>query len=203
MASSLPGPHPLPPVDFANRSLPILDLEQRWLRIHVAGKSALYWGNNPPRFPPGRWDAPDGSYGVLYVGSDAFAAFIETFGHNTGIRAIQTADLVTRQLSRITTRRPVRLVGVTGPHLAKLGADARLFSADYGIAQQWSRAICQHPSAPDGILYPSRHDETRLCAAFFDHLQNDVSEQSVGTLAEPQNTALLASLLDTYGFGLV
>ncbi|HEX5417483.1 MAG TPA: RES family NAD+ phosphorylase [Chloroflexota bacterium] len=178
-------------------------MDQGWLRIHAKGVSSLYWGLHPPRLRPSRWDAPDGSYGVLYVGTDAHAAFIETFGHTTGIRVLQLTDLATRAMSRLMPSRPLRLVRVTGSGLAQLGADARLFSADYAVSQRWSQAIYRHPSLPDGILYPARHDETRLCAALFDRIRDEITEDAMGTLADPPNAALLGALLNTYGFGLV
>ena len=180
-----------------------MTVNQVWLRFHAVSHSALYWGLQPARSRPGRWDAPDGSFGVLYVGADAYAAFIETYGHTTGIRVIQTVDLAARTLSRLSPTRPLRLVRVTGPGLARLGADARLFSADYAISQQWSKAIYQHPSAPDGILYPARHDETRLCAALFDRICDEIAVEGLGTLADTASVALLGRLLDCYGFGLI
>jgi hypothetical protein len=199
----LPGPHHLPPPDFAERELPTISFTQPWLRLHAVGRSARYWGINPIRRVPARWDDPDHSYGVLYVGTDEHAAFIETFGHNTGLRVIQSEDLASRGLSRIVVHRPVRLVPITGPFLAKLGVDARLFTSDYSIAQSWSKAFHDHPSAPDGIYYPARHDETRMCAALFSRIAELVTEEPLGTLADSPHALLLGTLLRTYGFGLL
>ena len=36
------------------------------------------------------------------------------------------------------------------------------------IAQRWSRALWEHPQQPDGIIYRSRHDPSKVCAALFD-----------------------------------
>jgi hypothetical protein len=113
------------------------------------------------------------------------------------------ASLASRTLSRLQITRSIRLVRVTGPGLAQLGADARLFSADYAVAQQWSLAMYNHPSVPDGILYPARHDETRLCAALFDRTSAAISEEPLGTLADPVNALRLGELLRTYGFGVL
>lgn len=46
--------------------------------------------------------------------------------------------------------------------LTQIGADGRLFTGSYKIAQHWSAALRAHPSKPDGIRYPSRHDHTRI-----------------------------------------
>jgi RES domain len=201
--AGLPGPHHPPPRDLARRDIPVDVVNRPWFRFHRIEHAALYWGRDPPRSRPSRWDAPNGEYGVLYVGADERCAFVETFGHRTGIRLIQQSDLATRYLSRILFDRPLRLVTLTGANLARLGVDARLFAAHYVIAQKWSRAFHRHPSTPDGILYPSRHDETRLCAAVFDRAGAHASERRIGTLADPEHAALLASLLDTYQFGLL
>jgi hypothetical protein len=150
-----------------------------------------------------RWDSPSGSFGVLYVGRDPYAAFIETLGQNTGIRLIQMEDLATRRLSRIVVRRLLRLVPVTGQFLAHVGADARLFAGDHTVAQQWSDAIFKHSRSPDGIIYPSRHDETRLSAALFDRARDAVDEVPAGRLDEPANATLLGKILEHYKFGLV
>jgi len=198
-----PGPHPPPPPDLAKQELPIVRIDVDWWRIHTATRSALYWGLDPPRQSSERWDSPDRSYGVLYVGHDEFAAFIETLGQNTGIRIIQTADLATRRLSRIVVSRPLDLVPVTGQYLAQMGVDSRLFAADHAIAQQWSEAIYRHPQAPDGVLYPARHDQTRLCAALFDRVQSAVSAISGGRLDDRTNEGLLGKLLAEYKFGLL
>ncbi len=73
-----------------------------------------------------RFDAPDGEFGVLYAGKDERCAFIEVFGHATGMRFVEQSELAARGLARIAPRRPLRLVNLTGEGLARLGADARL-----------------------------------------------------------------------------
>jgi len=50
-----------------------------WLRIqHCRHGSALFWG----RDEPGRWNAPNGQFGVLYASDTVAAAFAETFGRD-------------------------------------------------------------------------------------------------------------------------
>lgn len=68
-------------------------------------------------------------------------------------------------LSEFRSERHLRLVDLTGPGLARLGADARLFAGDHGQARQWSRAFYSHPDRVDGIYYPVRHDPSRVAAA--------------------------------------
>ncbi len=76
-------------------------------RFHRVQHAAIYWGLDPPRPFPFRFDAPNGEFGVLYAAADEHAAFIETFGHSTGFRRIGTNDLATRRLASIEVSRPL------------------------------------------------------------------------------------------------
>ena len=70
------------------------------------------------------------------------------------------------------------LVDFDGPRLAPLGATAAVPHGDppYENAQAWSKALKEHPDAPDGIAYTSRHDPSELCYAIFHHPDPPVSE---------------------------
>jgi hypothetical protein len=193
-----PGPHPLPPADLAGRAVPLLETAGPFYRIHLLEYSPLFFGRTG-RY---RFDAPGGEFGVLYAGRDAHCAFIETLGHNTGLRLVASVDLRARGLARIESAWLLRLVDLTGAGLARLGADERLCAGGYAIAQQWALALAQHPEQPDGLCYRSRHDPTRLCVAIFEQAGVALSAHSVGSLASPDLADLLVDLLDTYGFGL-
>lgn len=198
-----PGPHHPPPPNLADRDLPLRSTGQPWFRFQAVGHNALYWGTEPPRRYAQRFDAPNGEYGVLYAAADAHGAFIETFGHNTGIRHVGQADLASRNLVQIEVNRPLHLVDLTGSRLAQIGADARLFAGEIAVARLWSQAFHDHQMAPDGICYHARHDPDRLCAAMFDRAA--LAIQSVGylgTLADYAHRTLLVDILNTYKFGL-
>lgn len=195
-----PGPHPLPPPDLPSRELPIVTATGPWFRLHRAGRDPLHFG----RSAVFRFDDPEGQYGVLYVGEDPHCAFIETFGRGPNAAGVVTlAALAERELARVDASQPLRLVDLTGPGLARLGADGRLCSGDYVIAQVWARAFWAHPSQPDGILYRSRHDPSRACAAIFDRAAPFLQATRLPGLADPANRSLLAAILDAYGFGLI
>jgi hypothetical protein len=117
----------------------------------------------------------------LYVGADPQVAFIESL-QIAGIRpAVTESKLRERSLSRILVRRPVRLVNLAeSGALTRIGADARIFTANYSISQRWSRAIQVHPERPDGILYRPRHDPARLAAALFDNIAERVAAETLG-----------------------
>ncbi|RYG62647.1 RES domain-containing protein [bacterium] len=176
-------------------------------RSHDAAFGALYFGS---RATPGAWrfDAPSGEYGVLYAGADPAAAFIETFGHETGARVppfVTRTELERRHLSELHASRPMRLVDLRGPGLARMGADGALATGlDYGLTQRWSRALHAHPRRPDGLLFRARHDPSRHAIALFDDRVADaLSSQSLGSLAAPKNVVLLGHLLDRYKFALL
>lgn len=113
------------------------------------------------------------------------------------------ADFVDRELSRINQSRPLRLVDLTGPGLSQIGADSRLAAGSYDLSQRWALAFYEHPDQPDGILYRSRHDPSRLCAAIFDRATDALTATSLGSLADAHNVALLADLLDAYEYSLI
>jgi hypothetical protein len=194
-----PGRHPEPPADLDRRSLPIIATHSPWFRIHQSRYAPLFFGRTG-RY---RFDAPVAEFGVLYAGNDAYCAFIETFGHSLDIRVVPMDELKRRELSRLTANRSLRLVDLTGAGLARLGADNRLCTGDYLLAQRWARAFWRHPDQPDGLLYRSRLDPARQCVAIFDRAQAIFAASSLGILADSLHRPLLASLLDTYGIGLL
>lgn len=194
------GPHPDPPSDLAARTLPVRSTRRAWFRIHRLVFGPLFFG----RSGDNRFDAPAGEFGVLYVGADAHCAFIETFGHATGVRVVDRQELALRGLARVIPQRPLRLVDLTSDGLARLGADARLTAGEsYEPPHRWALAIHEHPKKPDGLLYTARHDPARICAALFDRAEPVLRVASLGSLGDPAHDALVGRILDTYDFGLV
>ncbi len=169
-------------------------------RVHEAVKSPIFFG----RIKRHRFDAPDGSFGVLYAG-DENAAFIETFGHDTGRQDIDTAELDASSMSELPLNGPLALVDLTGAGLANLGADARLCTGDIGISQRWSQAIHNHPARPDGILWRSRHDLSTTSVAIYDRAAIKLAPPRlrIDSFMSPAHTAALAALLDRYRFNLI
>lgn len=194
-----PGPHPLPPDTLADYSLPMIALTGPWIRFHRCQRDPLHFG----RTGDNRFDAPGGEFGVLYVARDAHAAFIETFGQVIDIRAITRIELDNRCLSWIDATRPLRVVDLTGPGLARLGADERLASGRYAEAQVWSLARWQHPARPDGIFYRSRHDPSHFSLGLFDRVAANLRVVARQRLSDPAGATLLADIRDTHGFTVI
>jgi hypothetical protein len=108
-----------------------------------------------------------------------------------------------RCLTHIEAVRRLTLVDLTGPGLARLGADERLCAGDHAVAQRWALALWAHSSHPDGLYYRARHDPSRFCLALYDRAADAVRASRQGSLLEPANTALLANILEVYNFGLI
>jgi len=198
-SDDFPGVHPEPPADLHRRKLPLISSHQSWFRLHRREHAPIYFG----RSTANRFNAPDRSFGVLYVGDSPHCSFVETYGRNDGHRRIVTsASLVERMLAEISLAEQVRLVDLAGEGLVGLSADARLTTGDYGVAQRWSLALWSHPDEPDGLLYRSRHDPSRLCVALYNRAADAVAKvRSLGSLVEPANDILLVEILDAYGIG--
>jgi len=71
------------------------------------------------------------------------------------------------------------------------------------VAQRWSAALRKPPSKPDGILYRARHDPAKLAFAIFECSPTAFTVNSRGSLRDPGNVKLLASILNHYDFGLI
>jgi hypothetical protein len=173
-----------------------------WYRHHLPQYGPIFFG----RTGECRFDAPAPAraFGVLYLAADPQCAFIETFGHGHVDRGrlVTLEALGKKRLAEVAFDRPLRLVDLTEAGLATIGADLRLCAGDYEVAQAWSGALHDHPEAPDGLLYRSRHDPGRLCAAVYERAAGAVTSRSIGTLADAVHASLLAEILRRYRFGL-
>lgn len=195
-----PGPHPDPPGDLSSRALPVTAVTGDLYRLHRADHDPLHFG----RSARNRFDDPSGQFGVLYAGDSPACAFVETYGRLDHIpRLVTQQELGDRCLSRLVPRSPLRVVDLSAAGLRRLDADNRLCTGDYRIAQRWSAALHDHPDRPDGILYRSRHDPSRVCFALFDRAAELMDAERLGSLIEHRHSRLLAGILDRYDFGLL
>jgi hypothetical protein len=109
-----------------------------------------------------------------------------------------------RRVARIEIVCSPRIVDLTGPGLARIQADARLTTGDnFRLSQRWGRQIFDHPQRPDGILYRSRHDGSRLSLALITRASDAVAETVHGGLLDPDNRPLLTDILWTYRISLL
>jgi RES domain len=192
-------PHPLPPEDFNSRELPTSTSQGTWYRLNALDfASSLYFD----RTGKGRFDSPAQGYGILYVGADVYASWIECYGRTHGAKGVSESVLRQRNLYAISCQRELVFADLTGSSLVKMGADARLSSGAYTVARVWAQAIYDHPQGVDGIRYRSRHDDERYCYGIFDRCATEIQEQNLGNLLT-SNPKLLAEILDYYDYGLL
>jgi hypothetical protein len=197
-----PGPAYVmaPPLDLHRRRLPIIRLAGPWVRIHRVEHDPLFFGTTGRN----RFDDPLGRFGVLYVAEGPAGAFIEVFGFGVvgGINTVRESEVLALAFASIEVARPMRLVDLTGPGLARIGATNELTAGPHSAAQQWSRVLWGHPSRPDGLLYRARHDPSCLSIALFQRVRRHVATRPLGGLLSPENRMLLGQLLDRYAFSL-
>lgn len=198
MAPRKLGPLPSPPANFDAQTLPVVTHRDALARVHWLVDDPAFWGTTGRN----RFDAPAGQFGVLYAAADPYGAFIETCG-DTGTRVVTTTSLSQRGWARVIPNRDLRLVDLSGPGLAHIGADERLCSGDHAQAQHWSLALLRHPATVDGLYYRTRHDPSRIAVALFDRAAKAVTIVRDGGLLEDRHQALLSDILDTYQFALL
>ncbi len=188
----------LPPADFATRDLPIETVAAGsvFLRIHRTDLGPIHFGASGDN----RFDDPEGQYGVFYAAHSLEGAFAETCLREVGATLVPMARLALRSVTRVEVTAELRLVALHGPGLARLGATAAVTSGMYDISQPWSRAIHDHPSAVDGMIYRSNHDNGELCTALFDRCCPRLAAGATEPLISDR--ARLAALLDRYKIGL-
>jgi hypothetical protein len=87
--------------------------------------------------------------------------------------------------------------------LTRIGADGRLFTGSYKIAQRWSAALKKHPTKPDGMRYRSRHAPERIAYAIYSRSPATFAVSSMGSFTDPANERLFRTILKTYKFALI
>ena len=167
-------PHPLPSKNIID--LPAINFPQgsKFFRIHNSSYSSLYFGKAKIY----RFDDPKQDFGICYTSEKFEGAILETFGHSTGNKIFDRADINQRICSYVITDKNLKLVDITGKNLTKIGADSRLFSTtDYNIPQSWSRYFWEHADNFDGIYYHLRHNPDIKGIALYDRTSGHIQEK--------------------------
>lgn len=112
MQASVPGLHPDPPRDLAERDLPIRSFHIHWYRVYRCARDPKFFG----RTGKFRFDAPAAEYGVLYIARSREGAFIETFGSvvqvQSGRNYLDEQTVDKRCWGRVMSSRPLRLAAL-------------------------------------------------------------------------------------------
>lgn len=167
MASApvLPGPA------FAGRPLVLktVDANAVWRRMYKTRHGdPLGWKPALNRFS----DPTGAAYGVIYLGSSAKVAFVETLLRDAADGrgddcVLELSEIEARSLASVRVKDPLRLVDLTGDNGLRMGVPSDVVGAsDQTLAQHWSAAFHAHGEAPDGVYYPSRLNEERNIALY-------------------------------------
>ncbi len=201
-----PGDHPPPHVELAAQRPLIFTVPKGGVlyRHHQKIHDPIYFGKRGDY----RFDDPDcprpGCFGVLYAGSDPECCLLESCGTTTAVPAVSVVYLDARAIARIELTGSLRFIDlVDAGGLARIGADGRLTTGSYGLAQRWSAALKKHPCKPDGIRYRSRHAPERIAYAIYERPLGSFSVTSLGSFIDPANEALFKRILKTYNFALI
>jgi len=160
----------------------------RLVRISAYHAGEPYFGasgNNRFDAPGAGTGAPE--FGVCYFGTSLEIAMAESILHDeipvNGAFNITRAQIDGRFALHFGGR-PLHLLDLTGALLKRLGGNADLAgTTDYGITQQWSRAVFDNPAGYDGFLYMSRHLNTQRAVALFGHAASKIRLESYSPLA--------------------
>jgi hypothetical protein len=135
-----------------------------------------------------RFDAPDQSYGVCYLGTTLACCLLETVPLRKRRRSrtliIDAGVLNQRYAAYATVRRDLRLAWLADAGLVRNGADTRITGGDnYTASRRWSKACHDHTSQLDGILYPSRRENTLYSVALFERATDALDFTAWGPLS--------------------
>jgi len=201
-----PGDHPLPHPELHSQEPLVFTLSKDELlyRHHQSIHDAIFFGTTG-RY---RFDDPNcpsaGSFGVLYTGADPECCLLESCGSTTGVPAISGAYLNARQIARMELTEDLRFIDLVEPGgLTSIGAAGRLVTGSYVVAQQWSAALRNHPTQPDGIRYRSRHAPERIAYAIYTRSPATFSVSSMGSFTDPANADLFKLILKTYKLAFI
>ena len=168
--------------------MPILDVSRNRTLFRLTGArhpDPAYFG----RRMISRFDAPDGSFSVCYLGTSLDCCFLEVFSPerdpHTGHLFITATQLGEHYAAVARTIRPLRLAYLADDSLAGLGVDQRLTGGDdYRLSRRWAQAIHAHAGMVDGIFYATRHHNQLYAVALFERARDAVEFRRWGTLGD-------------------
>ncbi|MGH2408862.1 MAG: RES family NAD+ phosphorylase [Chloroflexota bacterium] len=154
-----------------------------------------------------RFDAPDRSFSVCYLGTSLDCCMVEVLtpafrpAHSPPL-IVTRVQLTSYYAAIATASRPLRLAHLADEGLVRLGIDQRHSGGDdYELSRAWSLAIHIHVAAVDGIFYPSRHHNGLYCVALFVRAASAVTFRRWGALGDhrvPDLWSETARVLDRF-----
>jgi len=193
--------YPKPPEDFNSKKLPIISYKNKAFRIYSLEKDPVYFGKTGEN----RFDAPNKEFGVMYLGCDAYCAFIETAQLilGAGYPAISLQWINQKGICIFEITRELQLVNLTEApdKLISWGLnDAGIWAGAHNTSQLWSLLLWKHPQKIDGILYPARFDYSRNSIALYDRAKKKLRIEKKYELL---NYDKLEEILESYQIGVI
>ena len=201
MASAPAPPGPA----FAGRALVLKTIPagEVWRRMYETRfPDPLGWGPGLNRFS----DPTGHAFGVVYLGSSAKAAFVETLLRDAADGrgddfVLDMAEINKRSLASIRVKDPLRLVDLTEDGRLRMGVPSDVAGAsDQTLARAWSAAIHAHLDRPDGVYYGSRLNG-QSCIALYDRALTKLEATATPRLRDCD--VELAAILDDLDIALV
>ncbi len=192
---------PTPSFNRAALHLARVDPGARFGRIVLDRHSdALGFGKTPSRFSDPRRRIPSHRFGVIYLGETLKVCFLEAVLRDSrngavGDYPMDERELHVRRYAEIEITAPLSLVDLRGDGAIRMGVPSDVRASSQRLGRAWSLAFHQHPSAPDGIVYPSRlNGQTNL--AVYDRGASKLRVAKVGPLiAAPDLPTVLDELM--------
>lgn len=188
-----------PAANFNTITLPVTTFSGNLFRSFSLGRgrtpaSVLFFG----RAGTERYDSPDNSYGVCYLGLNQAGCFIETFGQSMP-RVVDQDVLEERGLATVEAN-DLTLLDITGAGAFHIGATGVVWAGDRAVSRVWSGAIHLHPDEVDGILYKGNHDPSQSSIALFERASHKVA---LTTTLDWVAFAGLGDILNTYNIAFL
>jgi hypothetical protein len=156
---------------LSRHPLPLIEVSLgAWLRVSERHHRSVVHFGKAVRY---RFDDPLGQYGVLYAGSNDLTSVAESVLRDevrTGARPVYLSDLDERVIAALAPAdATLSLVDLT--EAVGIGLDNQIATTpDYALTRAWSRALYEHPDAPDGVFFASRNYPKGQAIAVFDRV---------------------------------
>lgn len=157
-----------PPADLLNRKLVVSSgsVPRLWYRIARPSLGPVYYNKSGHM----RFDSNNARWGVCYLAPSVGCALAEVFGESILRRpspSLGLYELSSRNLYRFRLAPSSdAFCPLHGHNLMNMGADMSCFVAKRSVSQEWARALMEHPSEYDGLLYIARQGAEECLALF-------------------------------------
>ena len=166
-----------------------------WWRIHLRADPPVFFGPGPGRSPQHRFDAPNGGYHVAYPATTREGSFAEVFMRDPDAEYVSMRQVRSRRVTQLRVGRPVSLVVLHGPGLARAGVTAAVTTGDdYPRSRGVAHDLWARPEHFDGSIYRARHDDGELSVALFDRAADAVEVVGAADLDDDRQWLALLSL---------